>query len=572
MTFTQTNLQRDLAMLVRRVPLVTPADAPEVRPLLGESQLTILRRYGVESEVRQGELLFSDGDRSYDLIVILDGQVEIIEHYGKPAEQMIISYGPREFLGEKGLLTGQKVFLTAVARRDGRVLRVPVEQVRGIMAQEADLSDYLLRAFMLRHVRLTQMGVGLTLVGSRFDRKTRRLIDVLARNRLAFRWLELEGMPEAEETLRQLDVSPADLPLIIAPGGSLLFNPSDQALLIALGLTAAPSDAGSGACDLLVVGGGPAGLAAGVYGASEGMTTVLVENVAIGGQAGTSSRIENYLGFPAGLSGEELAARAALQANKFGVRMKLGAGAVAMSSDGGSHRVTLDDGEVIAARAVIIATGAHYNRLTIDRLSDFEGVGVYYAATQMEAQACAEGPVVVVGGGNSAGQAALFLARACTQVLLVIRGEELSHSMSRYLIDEIDREPRITVSGRTEVIGLLGEEQLDGVTLRHNLTAEVVTHPTCGLFVFIGATPCTHWLDRQLATDEDGFLLTGGDVPPSALDHPGQQPLLLETSRPGIFCVGDARSRSVKRVATAIGEGSMAVRLVFDRFEASALR
>lgn len=441
------------------------------------------------------------------------------------------------------------------------------------MAEEADLSDYLLRAFLLRHVRLTQMGLGLTLVGSRFDRKTRRLLEVLARNRVAFRWLELEGMPEAEETLRRLDVSSDELPLVIAPGGSLLSNPSDHALLIALGLTAPPSQGGdsAGDCDLLVVGGGPAGLAAGVYGASEGMRTVLVENTALGGQAGTSSRIENYLGFPAGLSGEELAERAALQAEKFGVQIKLGAAAAAMSSTGDSHRVTLDGGEVITARSVIVATGARYNRLPLDRLSDFESVGVYYAATQMEAQACSGGPAVIVGGGNSAGQAALFLARSCTQVLIAIRADGLSHSMSRYLLDEIARDPRIIVSPKTEVIGLIGDGRLEGVTLRHNGSGEIVTHPTCGLFAFIGAQPCTQWLDGQLATDEDGFLLTGGDVPTSALDHPDQQPLLLETSRPGVFCVGDARSRSIKRVATAIGEGSMAVRLVFDRLEASGV-
>jgi thioredoxin reductase (NADPH) len=555
----------------QRVPIVTPADAPETRPLLGESQLATLRRYGAESEMARGDRLFADGDEGYDLIVLLEGKVDIVDHYGKPEEQVIISYGPREFLGEKGLLTGQRVFLTAVATEAGRVLRVPVEQVRTIMAEEADLSDYLLRAFLLRHIRLTQLGVGLTLVGSRFDRKTRRLLDVLARNRLSFRWLELEAMPEAEETLRRLDVPATDLPLIIAPGGSLLSNPTDHELLVALGLTAPPVEDDPGVCDLLVVGGGPAGLAAGVYGASEGLQTVLVENTAIGGQAGTSSRIENYLGFPAGLSGEELAERAALQAEKFGVRIKLGAGAISMDSSGDAHRVTLDGGEVVAARSVIIATGARYNRLNLDRLSDFESVGVYYAATQMEAQACSGGPGVIVGGGNSAGQAALFLARACTQVLIAIRGDSLARTMSRYLLDEIARDSSITVSTHTEVTGLAGDGHLEAVTLRDSRSGEIVTHPTCGMFVFIGATPCTQWLDGQLAADEDGFLLTGKDVPSSVLDHPGYEPLLLETSRPGVFCVGDARSRSIKRVATAIGEGSMAVRLVFDRLEASGV-
>jgi thioredoxin reductase (NADPH) len=550
---------------------VAPPEPPEVRPLLGESQLTTLRRYGNESEVQAGDLLFADGDESYDLIVILEGKVEIVEHYGMSNETRIIGYGPREFLGEKGLVTGQRVFLTAVATEGGRILRVAVEQLRVIMAEEADLSEYILRTLLVRHVRLTQRGSGLSLIGSRFDPNTRRLLEVLARNRLAFRWLELEGTAEAEDLLRHFEVPVSDLPLVIGPGGSLLFNPSSQALLDALGLTSAPKHDERSVCDLLVVGGGPAGLAAGVYGASEGLSTVLAEDTAIGGQAGTSSRIENYLGFPAGLSGEELAARAALQAEKFGVLIKLGARAASMLSDDYAHHVRLADGEVLSARSVIIATGARYNRLPLDRLAEFEGVGVYYAATQPEAQTCAGGPAVIVGGGNSAGQAALFLARTCTDVQLVIRAETLAHSMSRYLIDQIERDSRIAISAHTEVVGLVGDQRLDGVVLRDNRSGRSRTHPSRGLFVFIGATPCTEWLDGQLAADDHGFLLTGDDVSPSALDHPGQQPLPLETSRPGVFCVGDARSRSIKRVATAIGEGSMAVRLVFDRLEAMGL-
>jgi thioredoxin reductase (NADPH) len=314
-----------------------------------------------------------------------------------------------------------------------------------------------------------------------------------------------------------------------------------------------------------------AGLSAAVYGGSEGMTTVLAESTAIGGQAGTSSRIENYLGFPAGLSGEELAARAALQAEKFGVRIKLGASAVSMFSDGNAHHVHFDDGEMLTAKSVILATGARYNRLALDRLSEFEDVGVYYAATQMEAQACSGGPVVIVGGGNSAGQAALFLARGCTQVLLVIRAPTLASSMSRYLSEQIDLAARVTVLTQTEVVGLVGEQRLEGVTLRDNRSGEVSTEPTGGLFVFIGATPCTQWLDGQLAVDEHGFLVTGADVPAGERENLGQVPLLLETSRPGVFCVGDVRSRSIKRVATAIGEGSMAVRLVFDRLETTGM-
>jgi thioredoxin reductase (NADPH) len=554
----------------QRPPSVAP-ESPDGRPLLGEAQLEVLRRYGSEADVEAGEVLFSDGDERYDLIVVLDGRVEIVDQLGTPNETLVIDYGPREFLGEISLLTGQRVFLSARVKTAGRVVLVPPERVREIMAQEPDLSELLLRMFLVRHGRLTQRHTGLTLVGSRFDVNTRRLLEVLARNRLAFRWLELENSPEAESMLRQLEVPPSELPLVVVPGGLLLRNPDGHVLLGALGLAAAPEHDGSEVCDLLVVGAGPAGLAAAVYGASEGMTTTLAEDTALGGQAGTSSRIENYLGFPAGLSGEELTARGVLQAQKFGVRVQLGAKAVSLSSHGDAHRVTFDDGQEVTAKSVIIATGARYNRLGLDRLAEFEGVGVYYAATQMEAQACEGGPVLVVGGGNSAGQAALFLARTCTHVQIVIRGETLASSMSRYLIDQIERDPRISVSNRTEVARLIGEETLQAVELRDNAVGQTSVRPVCGLFVFIGATPSTDWLAGQLAEDEDGFLLTGSDIGLAALEHTDQAPLLLETSRPGVFCVGDVRSHSIKRVATAIGEGSMAVRLVFDRLQATGL-
>jgi thioredoxin reductase (NADPH) len=378
----------------------------------------------------------------------------------------------------------------------------------------------------------------------------------------------LEGSPEAEALLRELDVQPADLPIVVVPGGDLLRNPSTRGLLGALGLASAFAD-DSAECDLLVVGAGPAGLAAAVYGASEGLSTTLAEDTALGGQAGTSTRIENYLGFPAGLSGDELTARATLQAEKFGVRVSLGKRAVALTSGIDSHRVDFEDGEAMSAKSVIIATGARYNRLPLARLSEFEGVGVYYAATQVEAQACAGRPVVIVGGGNSAGQAAVFLARTCTDVHIVIRGESLATSMSRYLVDQIERSPQIHVSPHTEVTALLGATELEGVELRESTRGQTSTEAICGLFVFIGAKPSTEWLDEQLAQDDRGFLLTGADIPIS--QRHGIEPLVLETSRPGIFCVGDVRSRSIKRVAAAIGEGSMAVRLVFDRVQTNGL-
>ena len=335
------------------------------RPRLAAPQLAVLRRYGSEHDVAADDVLFADGDPSYDLIVLLEGEAEIVERRGQPDAVVIATYGPAQFLGEMGLLTGQRAYLSAVASAAGRILRIPAAQVRVIMAEEPDLSELILRAFLVRHARLTHRGVGLTLVGSRFDPDTRRLLEVLARNRLSSRWLELEGSPEAERIVRELHVPPSDLPVALVPGSPLLRNPTSRELLDALGLASEheiEAD-GSEVCDLLVVGGGPAGLAAAVYGASEGMTTTLAEDTALGGQAGTSSRIENLLGFPAGLSGEELAARAALQAQKFGVRIKLASRAVALCSGVGSHQVRFEDGEVVTAKSVIVATGARYNRL-----------------------------------------------------------------------------------------------------------------------------------------------------------------------------------------------------------------
>jgi thioredoxin reductase (NADPH) len=554
-----------------RRQIESPPENPDLRPLLGESQLATLSRFGTGHHVTDGEILFADGDQTYDMIVVLEGEIEIVEHYGHPDETVIVTYGPREFIGEMGLLTGQTAYLSAVATTDSRVLRIPAEQVKVIMSEEPDLSELILRAFLLRHSRLTNLGSGPVLVGSRFDADTRRLLEVLARNRLSSRWLELEGSPDAEALLRELDVPIAELPIVILPGGALLRNPTSLVLLDALGLAELPVADRSEVCDLLVVGGGPAGLAAAVYGASEGLSTTLAEDTALGGQAGTSTRIENYLGFPAGLSGEELAARAVLQAQKFGVRVKLGASAVALSSAAGLPNIRFDDGETVTANSVIIATGARYNRLPLDRLSEFEGVGVYYAATQMEAKACSGGPVVVVGGGNSAGQAALYLARTCTDVRIVIRSQSLAHSMSRYLIDQIERDAQIQVIPRTEVTALLGERKLEGVALVNNASQESSSLPVCGLFVFIGANPCTGWLGGQLAEDGHGFLLTGADIPANHRESSEVIPLVLETSRPGIFCVGDVRSRSIKRVAAAVGEGSMAVRLVFERLETAGL-
>jgi len=541
--------------------------APGWSPALDADQLDVLRRYGIERDVTAGEVLYADGDETYDLIVLLDGTAEVVREYGRPGATVIAWYGRSQFLGEISLLTGQRVFLTAVATSAGRVLTVPVAQLRAVMAHEPDLSDLILHTFLLRHSILMRRGAGLTLIGSRFDPDTRRLLEVLARNRLVSTWLDMEAAPEAEAIMRGLDLPVADLPIVIIPGGPLLRNPGGRALLDALGVSGATGPYPAGTCDLLVVGGGPAGLAAAVYGASEGLATVLAEDTALGGQAGTSSRIENLLGFPAGLSGEELATRATLQAQKFGVRIKQAARATSLSSADGVHQVDFDDGDTVAARSVIIATGAHYNRLPLDRLAELEGVGVYYAATQAELQACGTSPVAIVGGGNSAGQAALFLSRSSADVHLIIRRESLHTSMSRYLIDRIKQNPRITVWPGTQVTALIGAGQLEAVRIGRTGPPAESELAIRGLFVFIGAEPRTGWLAGQLAQDRDGFLLTGADIPAAGLAGGMMTPLFLETSRPGIFAVGDVRSGSVKRVAAAIGEGSTAVRLVFDRLQ-----
>jgi thioredoxin reductase (NADPH) len=543
--------------------------APGRSPALDADQLEVLRGYGTERDVAAGEVLFADGDQTYDLIVMLDGTAEIIQGYGRPDARRIAGYGQSEFLGEIGMLTGQRAYLTAVATAAGRVLAVPLARLRVVMAHEPGLSDLILRTFLLRHSILMRRGAGLTLIGSRFDADTRRLLEVLARNRLVATWLDLEASVEAEAIVRGLDLRVADVPIVIIPGGPLLRNPGGRALLDALGMSGAEGPYPAGACDLLVVGGGPAGLAAAVYGASEGLATILAEDTALGGQAGTSSRIENLLGFPAGLSGEELATRAALQAQKFGVRIKQAARATSLSFADGLHQVDFDDGATVHAKSIIIATGAHYNRLPLDRLAEFEGVGVYYAATQAEAQACGTSPVAVVGGGNSAGQAALFLTRSSAEVHLIVRGESLHASMSRYLIDRIEQHPRIIVWPRTRITALTGTGRLEGVRIGradHPGESELAIR---GLFVFIGAQPRTAWLAGQLAADSHGFLLTGTDIPAAGPGGQTPTPLFLETSRPGIFAVGDVRSDSVKRAAAAIGEGSTAVRLVFDRLQST---
>jgi thioredoxin reductase (NADPH) len=545
---------------------------PQGMAVLRESQLAVLRRYGAEQGTQASDVLYAEGDESYDLLVVLDGEVQVVERFGQPDQALITALRPGEFAGDISILTGQHAYQTAVVSRPGRVLRVPFSRLQEVMAQEPDLSELILRAFLLRHSLLTQRGSGLTLVGSRFDPRTHELLETLARNRLPSMWLEVESSPEAEEVIRQLEIRSDELPIVRLPGGQVLRRPSHRKLLQELGLATPATVPGEEPtrCDLLIVGSGPAGLAAAVYGASEGLRTRVAEATALGGQAGTTTRIENYLGFPAGLSGEELTTRAVLQARKFGAKIMQASRATALEPIPECYRVSFESGEVVRAQSIIIATGARYNRLQLDRLADLEGAGVYYAATQHEAQACAGDTVAVVGGGNSAGQAALFLSRYAVRVHLIVRGHDLARSMSWYLVDQIKRHDQIRLHAQTEVSALLGAPALDGVELRDNRSGEKFAVPVAGLFIFIGATPHTDCLGDQVAIDDRGFVLTGADTPGTPGTPGTPAPLPLETSLPGVFCAGDVRSKSVKRVATAIGEGAMAVRLVFDRLEATA--
>ncbi len=537
-------------------------------PLLTDEQIDIFREYAEERSFAAGDVLFRPGDPTVEFIVVLEGRLAIVDDFGRPDERVVVEHGPRSFLGEYNAISGQPTLFASFARTDGRALFVPLHDLRTLIASQATLSNMILGALLGRRALLITEGIGARIIGSRFSPDTRRLLDFAARSRLPHAWLDVEADPATEELLRALDVSPEEMPVVLL-GDHVFNNPTNQEFARLLGFVPAPDN--RDVFDLVVVGGGPAGLAAAVYGASEGLSTLLLESEAIGGQAGTSSRIENYLGFPAGVSGGELAARAALQAEKFDARLTYPCEAAALEPSDGLHLLRLTDGDEVTARAVILATGARYRRLALDRLEELEGFGVYYAATLSESRSCAGSDVVVVGGGNSAGQAALFLSDTARRVFLVVRRPGLEATMSRYLIDEIEHVDGIELLTESEVVELHGVDQLDGLTVADRRDGSRRRLEAGGLFVFIGADPCTDWLEGALARDRAGFILTGSDLPADD-DRPSARPRLpLETSRDGVFAVGDARSGSVKRVASAVGEGSMAVRLVHEHLAKLAL-
>jgi thioredoxin reductase (NADPH) len=547
------------------IGLEEPPDRNGAFPRLDDDQRARLLAVGELRKVVPGEVLFKDGDDSYDFFVVESGAVAIVRGLGDE-NHVIAVHGRHRFLGELNLLTGGRVYLSAVVRDAGEVIQVPIAKLRRLVADDEELSNLILRAFMARRSILIEVGGGVRVIGSRYSLDARRLREFLARNRVPYHWVDLEEDEEAERSLRALGVEPADTP-VVAGGQGVLRDPSNAevAKMLGLGARGAPPPL----CDLVVVGGGPAGLSAALYGASEGLDTQAIDAVAFGGQASTSARIENYLGFPTGISGSELTARASLQAGRFGARLMVPAEATALSRDNGHFSIELNTGEVVNGRTLIVATGARYRRLPVPRLDEFEGIGVYYAATQSEAQRCVDDPVLVVGGGNSAGQAAMFMSQHAASCRLMIRGGDLGKSMSRYLVDEIGNNDRVEVVTHHEVVELKGDQELEAVVVRDTRSGEHSELPAKALFVFIGASPHTEWLQGHVALDEDGFVLTGTDVGDEQLSgFNGDRPYFLETSQAGIFAVGDVHSGSIKRVASAVGEGSMAVRLVHQRLAA----
>jgi thioredoxin reductase (NADPH) len=534
-------------------------------PKLREDQIEVLSRYGQTRKTEAGQVLFRAGDTSSDFLVVLEGEVELVDDFAGERRTMGVMR-PGRFVGDLLLLTGQAAYLSVVVREGGKVLAISRQRLKEVVTEEPSLSDIILKAFLARRSLIMRAGIGLRIIGSRHSRDATRLREFAARNRLPHAWIELEEDPnKAQALLKRFGAEPAETPVTIWQGKDVLKNPTNAELARAIGLMVdAPQQR---TYDLVVVGAGPAGLGAAVYGASEGLSTFALESIALGGQAGTSSRIENFLGFPAGLSGFELASRALVQADKFGAQTAVPYEAVGLKSRNGHYHIELSEGGEVVARSVIAATGARYRRLDVPGLERFEGVSVHYAATEAEAQRCEGGEVAVVGGGNSAGQAALFLAGRTRRVYLLIRGDDLGKSMSRYLVDRVTSTENVELLANTEIRELVGEDRLEGVVVEHNRSGVRRPLGARALFVFIGAEANTGWLAGAVELDERGFVLTGRELDGFALEGGAWRglsrgPYLMETSLPGVFAAGDVRSGSIKRVASAVGEGSMAVRLV----------
>jgi thioredoxin reductase (NADPH) len=533
-------------------------------PTLTPAQIARIAAHGIRRQIRTGDVLIEEGSPTVPFFVVTAGRIEVVRFSGTD-EFIVAAHGPGQFTGEINMVSGRRALFRVRVTEPGEVLEVDRGEIQALLQTDSELSDILLRAFILRRVELVAHALGdVALVGSVHSPATLRIKEFLTRNAHPYAYIDLDAEPDVQALLDRLHISIADIPVLICRGAKVLKNPSNEEIADCLGFNDAIDR--THVRDVIVVGAGPAGLAAAVYGASEGLDVLVVEANAPGGQAGSSSKIENYLGFPTGISGQDLAGAALAQAQKFGAQIAIAEGATRLTCDRTPYAVELGQEARIRARTIVIATGAEYRRLPLDNLSQFESAGVYYGATFVEAQLCGGEEVIVVGGGNSAGQAAVFLARTAKRVHVLVRSKGLADTMSRYLVRRIDEHPAIAVHTRTEIVALEGNGHLEHVQWREGQDAVVERRDIRHVFVMTGASPNTHWLDGCLALDAKGFIKTGPDLSPEDLAAARwplrRAPHLLETSLPGVFAVGDVRCGNVKRVASAVGEGSIAVSFV----------
>jgi thioredoxin reductase (NADPH) len=541
-----------------------PSRLERLFPTLSAPQIARVAAHGRRRSTAAGEVLVEPGARPVPFFVVLSGRVQIVRIADR-AETIITTFGPGQFSGETNLITGRPALARTRVSESGEVIELDREQLLALVQTDAELGEVLMRAFILRRVELIARGYGdVILIGSAHCAGTLRVKEFLVRNGHPHAYIDLDREADAQELLDRFRVTAADVPVLICRGKLVLRNPSNQTIAECLGFNEGVDQ--THVRDLLIVGAGPAGLAAAVYGASEGLDVLVLESDAPGGQAGSSSRIENYLGFPTGISGAELTGRAQAQALKFGAQILIARRATQLACDRQPYEVRIDAAASVHARAVIIATGAEYRRPSIDNLSQFEGAGVYYAATPMEAQLCTGEEIIVVGGGNSAGQAAVFLAQTSKHVHMLVRADGLAETMSRYLIRRIEDSPVISLRTRTEVVGLEGSGHLERVRWLDRASGTSEDHDIRHVFMMTGAVPNTRWVEGCVVRDDKGFIKTGSDLSPDDLAAArwplSRTPYLLETSRPGVFAVGDVRGGNVKRVASAVGEGSIAVAFV----------
>jgi thioredoxin reductase (NADPH) len=541
----------------------SPADlepAPDTRaaqrfPRLSDEMAERVAAYGEAEQVPAGTTLFERGQRGADFFVVLEGGIEIIDLDSDGRPRIVTTHTRHQFTGELDHFNQRMVLVSALTMVDSRILRITRENFRKLVSGEPDVGEIIMRAFILRRVNLIQQGLGgVVLIGPGHGADTLRLQRFLVRNGYPHRLIDTDLDPKADGLLDTFDIQPQLFPVVVSLDHQMLMNPSTAELADSLGLT--ESHKPDYVHDVAVVGAGPAGLAAAVYAASEGLETIVIEGLAPGGQAGTSSKIENYLGFPTGISGQALAGRAQIQAQKFGARLAISRNVSSLHCASQPYRLELDDGRQITARAVVVATGARYRKLNVPNYDRYEGQGIHYAATPTEAKLCFGEEVIVVGGGNSAGQAAVFLSRIAAHVHMLVRGTGLAATMSDYLIRRIHLSPRITLHTETEVVGLDGSDRLQHVTWSRRDDGSRETRAIANMFVMVGAEPNTDWLNGCLALDAKGFVITGFDGEGAPTSAP------FATSKAGIFAVGDVRSGSVKRVASGVGEGSVVIQAV----------